>query len=412
MEEFREKWKEELKNVTNSSSHGTTDSETSCNTDENLSDNERARILFGQGIDAERRGLVFEAMRLYRRAVQLVPDIEFKMYETSIIQNKNNNTKTPDDPSQSDNNESKSSDEPYDENNENLDGIDLILRFKLALQKSDRMISSSLDKSVITSGSVHFSDLPTEIILYILRWVVSSDLDVRSLENCASVCKGLYLCARDSEIWRQACVKIWGANMETLKVSEYLSWRQMFYERTRVHFHGCYISKTSYLRYGENSFQDQFYRPVQLVEYYRYFRFFPDGQVLVMTTADEPAQSVGKLKRKYVTRSDIIKGQYRLHKTGVVIVLKKTKTQHRYDYVNRNRQNVYEEPVTDTYYIEFNILSGKRKFCQLEWKHYSIIQMKKNTEMTTDFELTSVRYPSLWFSPVKSYNSDAEAPLQ
>lgn len=377
-----------------------------------MSIDERARILFSQGIDAERRGLVFEAMRLYRRAVQLVPDIEFKMYEMTTIQNKNNTIKQ-EHLKEIDTNESKINAEHYVKNDENLDGVDLILRFKLALQNSDRMIASSIDKSVIRSDSgTHCSDLPTEIILYILRWVISSDLDVRSLENCAITCKGLYLCARDTEIWRLACIKIWGANIETLKASEYLSWRQMFYERTRVHFHGCYISKTSYLRYGENSFQDQFYRPVQLVEYYRYFRFFPDGQVFVMTTAEEPAQSVGKLKSKYITRNDILKGQYRLHKSGVVIVLKKTKTQQRYDFINRNRQNVYEEPVIDTYYIEFNILSGKRRFCQLEWKHYSIIQMKKNTEITTDFELTTVKYPSLWFSRVKSYNSDAEAPLQ
>lgn len=375
----------------------------------NLSDDDRAKLLFSQGVEAERKGMVFEAMSLYRRAVQLVPDIEFKMYETGKIQNNNFNQ---DSGAEHISTVITNNEEQFIEDDENLEGVDLIQRFQLSLEKCDRMISSSIDKSVITSGS-HISDLPTEIILLILRWVVSSDLDVRSLDTCAHVCKGLYLCARDSEIWRQACVKVWGSNLETLKASEYLSWRQMFFERTRVHFNGCYISKTSYLRYGENSFQDQSYRPCQLVEYYRYFRFYPDGQVLVMTTADEPGITVGKLKNKHTTRNDVLKGHYRLHgKSGIVIILKKTKTQHRYDYVNRNRQNIYEEPVTDTYYIEMNIVSGKRKFCQLEWKHYSIIQMKKNTEITTDFELTALKYPPLWFSRVKSYHADAEAPLQ
>lgn len=46
----------------------------------------------------------------------------------------------------------------------------------------------------------------------------------------------------------------------------------MFIERARLHFNGCYISKTTYIRHGENSFQDQFYRPWHIVEYYRYLR--------------------------------------------------------------------------------------------------------------------------------------------
>lgn len=36
-----------------------------------------------QGTELEKLGSVFEAMRLYRRAVQIVPDIEFKIYESS-----------------------------------------------------------------------------------------------------------------------------------------------------------------------------------------------------------------------------------------------------------------------------------------------------------------------------------------
>lgn len=55
--------------------------------------------------------------------------------------------------------------------------------------------------------STHISALPVEIILYILRWVVSWDLDVRSLEMFSMVCRGFYLCSRDPEIWRMACMK-------------------------------------------------------------------------------------------------------------------------------------------------------------------------------------------------------------
>lgn len=65
--------------------------------------------------------------------------------------------------------------------------------------------------------------------------------------------------------------RTWGVNCGT-STGSYKSWRDMFIERPRVNFNGCYISKNTYIRNGENSFQDQFYRPWYLVAYYRYLR--------------------------------------------------------------------------------------------------------------------------------------------
>jgi len=69
-----------------------------------------------------------------------------------------------------------------------------------------KMIASSRDAGVLTTG-LHFADLPPEIVMRILRWVVSAQLDMRSLEQCAAVSKGFYVYARDEELWRLACVK-------------------------------------------------------------------------------------------------------------------------------------------------------------------------------------------------------------
>lgn len=35
------------------------------------------------GVEHEQEGKLYEAIQFYRRAVQLVPDIEFKLYESS-----------------------------------------------------------------------------------------------------------------------------------------------------------------------------------------------------------------------------------------------------------------------------------------------------------------------------------------
>ncbi|XP_037925164.1 F-box only protein 9 isoform X2 [Hermetia illucens] len=419
LDDFREQWQKELKGE---SSRGTPTRENnkhkSLHTTQkgrDLSDESRAEQLFLQGAELEKRGKVYDALTYYRRAVQIVPDIEFRIYEaakkaqqaSAIADTANLNRNTADDE------EDTINDADGDED-EDLSNVDLFARFHNAILKSDSLFTrTNAEKGMLITG-MHISDLPMEIILYILRWVVSAQLDFRSLEQCAAVCKGFYLCARDEEIWRLACLKVWGVNTGILQNSGYNMWREMYIHRHRVLFHGCYISKASYMRYGENSFQDQFYRPVQIVEYYRYVRFFPDGVVLMMTSADDPAQVVGKLRTTTNLRPEILKGHYRLHGEQVIIVLKRYQKTQTYSAAGgKKRGSSNEADDSHTFFIELNVASStRRKFNQLIWKSYTFTQMKNSFEIRTDFELTSAKYPPFWFSRVKSYHLEADAPLQ
>lgn len=45
-----------------------------------------------------------------------------------------------------------------------------------------------------------FAALPREILMYIFRWVVSSELDMRALEQLSLVCRGFYICARSARL--------------------------------------------------------------------------------------------------------------------------------------------------------------------------------------------------------------------
>uniref|UniRef100_A0A336M4K0 CSON012041 protein n=1 Tax=Culicoides sonorensis TaxID=179676 RepID=A0A336M4K0_CULSO len=431
LEEFRKKWQTEIKGETSTNSKNnnnpsdenlrdltTSVSDLSLNNLNNQDDEQVATSLFLQGAELERRGKVYEAIRLYRKSIQLVPDIEKKIYEMNkankMAHQKYDDKKTKETGDVNDNDEPEEDQEETDDN-EDLSEVDLLIRFQMYLQKSGSICKRAGSENVLITSGAHFCDLPPEIILYILRWVVSNDLDVRSLDKCSEVCKGFYVCARDPELWRAICIKVWGINVGVLDGSEYLSWRQMFYERHRILYSGCYISKTSYLRFGENSFQDQFYRPIHLIEYYRFIRFFPDESLLMYTGSDDPQQSVAKLRFKSNASTDsmIHVGHYRIHKDKVIIVLnpKQNKTSGR----NRRAkiQTANNENTDRTFYIEMQIQnSSKRKFCKLEWSYYSVTHKKNKNEVTTEFELTPNMYPPFWFSRVKSYHSEANAPLK
>lgn len=107
--------------------------------------------------------------------------------------------------------------------------------------------------------------------MYIFRWVISSDLDMRALEQLSLVCRGFYICARSAapvlcprvtnmlsmrdvmshnlgitlscfhlrrepELWHSACVRVWGRNCTNFV--PFKSWRDMFLRRPRVRFDG------------------------------------------------------------------------------------------------------------------------------------------------------------------------------
>ena len=129
-----------------------------------------------------------------------------------------------------------------------------------------------------TFQDAHISNLPMEVLINVLKWVVSSNLDIQSLESCSKVCRGFYLASRSSDIWRLVCLHVWGIEStdalnasikNNIKNNDY-NWRNYFVENPRVHLNGCYIAKISYMREGERGFQDhELYRAWHVVQYYR-----------------------------------------------------------------------------------------------------------------------------------------------
>jgi hypothetical protein len=164
----------------------------------------------------------------------------------------------------------------------------------------------------------------------------------------------------------------------------------MFLKRPHLNFDGVYISKASYARAGEQSL-DNFYRPWHLVEYYRYFRFFPDGTVLFLTTPDEPKTTVSKLKLRSNTNPtvtsntasiyssfilndhSILKGKWTIDLSMVYITICKKINKPAVQKYSRRHMN--REPAIDQEHIFKIVISI---FHQLNYKKKTYNTIKLN----------------------------------
>lgn len=357
---------------------------------------EKATELFLRAVDEEQKGAMYEAIKYYRMSMQLVPDIEFKV----------NYSRTPDG--------ERVGGHYMQESDADSEMEDLLAYFEQQLTLECPFPKICTPEQETTW--VHISALPREILMYIFRWVVSSDLDMRALEQLSLVCRGFYICARDPEIWRSACLRVWGRSCT--KLGLYKSWREMFLQRPRVRFDGVYISKTSYIRQGEQSL-DGFYRAWHHVEYYRYLRFFPDGQVLMLTTPEDPLSVVPRLRTANSRIDSVLLGHFRLsqetdNQTKVYAVVCKKKEERATD-ITRNRfyrRNPAPE-AEHSFHVGLHLSSGGRqRFSKLVWIHHSCHITYKLTGETvvTSFDLDRM-YSPFFFARVKSYTAFSEQPL-
>uniref|UniRef100_A0A8C7JTF2 F-box only protein 9 n=1 Tax=Oncorhynchus kisutch TaxID=8019 RepID=A0A8C7JTF2_ONCKI len=168
---FRAQWMSELKpnSGSNGGNRGLSSRAADLRRKQELAREEKARELFLKAVEEEENGAVYEAIKYYRRAMQIVPDIEFKI----------NYSRSPD---------------PDGGNEKDMDGEieDLLAYFHQQLTLQDNSLKICVPEVEMTQ--MHISALPPEVLIYIFRWVVSSDLDLRALEQLSLVCRGFYIC--------------------------------------------------------------------------------------------------------------------------------------------------------------------------------------------------------------------------
>ncbi|KAK4297788.1 hypothetical protein Pmani_029819 [Petrolisthes manimaculis] len=359
----------------------------------------KATELFNKAVELEQTRRLYEAIQFYRRAMTLVPDIEFRVHLQNVDRSegyRNGGLVV------------ETEDQNTEDNLDQEELQDLVMRFQVLLASSPALCTPQYDQE-----AAHISCLPPEMLERIMHWVVGSDLDLRSLEQVSRVCHGFYLLARNPEIWHKACLRVWGVSCGM--PGTYGSWREMFVHKPRPRYNGCYIARTTYFRPGETSYQDQNYHPWHVVQYYRYFRFFPDGIVSMLTSTDEPTTVLTQLRTREVRNSQILQGRYHIHGTNMSLVFKR----HVRDrLVTQRKGRRFIGRTTDVaetiFQIELEIRALKRRpHWLLVWRKYSIVSVDfDNKQNISQIDVNDTnKFPNLAFSRVKSYTGSSEFPL-
>jgi len=402
LESFREEWKRELESSQQNSAEKKEQQE--------IDTHKRAREYFEEGVKMEQNGNLYDAIKFYKKAVQLVPDIEREVYNTASVHSVSSKNR-------SSSNTRKVADENLNQISQEVDNEEdienLIERFSRLVHLDNQ---SSIQQDIPNANETHIGNLPAELLNYILKWVVSADLDLKSLESCSQVCRGFYLAARDQEIWRQVCSKALGRATLSSNTGDQM-WRDFYLCRARVHFNGCYISKMTYTREGERGFQDQdTYRAWHIVTYYRLIRLFPGGRMLMVLSAEDPSLTAKLMNnRHFCSIQDGIFGEYRVMDNKVICVLHKQKPKKMLQAQNKLRRKkkdamIYSDSPDQDFLMEFQIKGKKNRF--LVWSSYEIVtKWPSGREVTDTINLNDNKFPRMQFTRVGSYHFDTSAPL-
>ncbi|KAI9031528.1 hypothetical protein CLU79DRAFT_694038 [Phycomyces nitens] len=275
---------------------------------------------YAAAVDFEKQGQLGKALSNYRRAFKLNPEIdhEYRSHQANVPIEQKPNSST-----EHDNSKEKPFRHIVPIGNEyktlsatRKDPLqDLIKMF----QEEDIHYQPAVDYKPVL-----IAKLPAEIIQHILRHLVLRS--VSSISRFALVCKNFFLFTRSPSLWRFACEHAFrtpGMSLEESQRHQQTQvqvydghWMRMFIERPRIRYDGVYISACHYVRPGISD--SSWSQPVHMVTYYRYLRFFPNGDILKHVSSDEPSMVVRLLTPQFV-RKQIFNGHFELDKETIYI---------------------------------------------------------------------------------------------
>jgi len=221
------------------------------------------------------------------------------------------------------------------------------------------------------SKSFNITNLPYEILVMILKMVITNVLDFNSLECFAAVCRGFFIVSRDQSIWKFIIKHMWNAKfVEALTAMDtYVDWHNLFLTKPRPNFNGIYVCHITGVRCGEKS--DMNYQLGHPVSYYRYVRFFPNKRVILLVTTENTNKSLAKLKSPDPKAADVITGEYVVKGTLIIAILRSIVTDKTYYSLNTNE--LIEDSIEQEYQLQLAIRNTKtQRNGELCWVYYSL----------------------------------------
>jgi F-box protein 9 len=132
----------------------------------------------------------------------------------------------------------------------------------------------------------------------------------------------------------------------------------------------------------------------------------------MLTTPDDPHQSLPSLRQRNPKNSNVLSGHYRINGSIITAVLKREYVSESSQITRKHKSNKSRDKAfsSQTFHISLEVRTVKKKRnIQLIWSYYSVHYKRPNgQESVTSFELTPNLFPPFWFSRVKSYVSEAE----
>jgi len=284
LSEFRDRWKQELE--TREESQGTQTKE------------EMSIDLYRQALFYEREGQPFKAVRFYRKAFKLNPTLEHSreaqlnadFLSLTGEPSKGPAAKTPAALSQPTKQRSLDSKQHLAHIPQWAEHFVGSLCERPDPKEEEEENEPTKNEEVL---EIHIGDLPPEVFIHILSFITAVDV-----ESCSAVCRLWYLLARENNLWKNICLRQWPSEFSTLQdqVQEQLSgnWRRLFIDKPRPRLDGVYISQNSYIRSGQT--EGIYDQPVFKIRYWRYIRFFKDGNAVLICSPKNPKMIVPHLR--------------------------------------------------------------------------------------------------------------------
>ncbi|KAL7318409.1 hypothetical protein PS15m_001659 [Mucor circinelloides] len=335
-------------------------------------------------VDNERQGKLGKALEGYRRAFKLDPDIQYayqKHYQRDILPKIQANQDKP---------------KEHTEDFKHIVPLGKEYTAPSATRKDPLadLIEQFLNEDLsyipkVDYKPVAIAKLPSEIMLHILQNLVLHS--VSTIPYFALVCKKFFLLSRDPSIWQYACIRVFREPAMTLEQSKRFQtnyvqkydghWMRMFIDRPRIRYDGVYISTCNYVRPGASD--TGWDKPIHFVTYYRYLRFFPNGTVLKHVTTNEPQQVVKLLQPGY-NKKQCFHGRFLLEDESHITVVMKDKNLPR-----------------EIFNMRLKIKTTHRgRHNKLIWDEYTSKCIEPQRD---DFQYDLKQLKAFFFSPVRSF---------